>query len=192
MKFTPLTTLNDVIYIEPKLYGDERGYFFESYRQDTFSAAGVTTSFVQVNQSHSCKGVLRGLHFQKKPHAQAKLVRVLAGTIFDVAVDIRPDSPTFCKWDYAELAAERHDMLYIPEGFAHGFYVTSEVATLSYSCSAIYAPESEVTIRWDDPTIDIQWPFEDMPICSEKDNSGIFSDQLKHGSTSSFTNDFSA
>ena len=145
MKFTQDKTLKDVIYIEPKRFGDDRGYFFEAYHQDKFKENGITCDFVQSNQSKSTKGVLRGLHYQKAPKAQA--VSWVEGSIFDVAVDIRTDSPTFGKWVGYELSSDRHDMLFIPESFAHGFYVLSETATVMYMCSNTYAPELKLQLN---------------------------------------------
>jgi len=172
MKFTP-TSLSDVILIEPKLFCDDRGYFFESYHQEKFSQNGITTPFVQDNQSLSEKGTLRGLHYQNDPKAQAKLIRVLYGEIFDVAVDIRPQSPTYLRWVGMTLNSTTHQMLYIPAGFAHGFYVLSEKATITYKCSAPYAPELEKTLKWDDPKLNISWPLLPnlAPILSEKDRN---------------------
>ena len=174
MIFTADKQLKDIIYIQPTIHGDDRGYFFESYHIDRFKHAGIHHSFVQVNQSFSQNGILRGLHFQKAPHEQAKLVKVVDGCIFDVAVDIRQTSPTFGQWTGYTLSANKHDMLFIPEGFAHGFYVVSPTATIMYHCSAVYAPSHEVSIRYDDPDIGIKWPYTSTPILSKKDQNGQF------------------
>ena len=151
------TRIPDVMVIEPTVFGDARGYFMETYQKDEFAAAGIDREFVQDNQSRSTRGVLRGVHFQKE-HTQAKLVRVTLGEVFDVAVDCRPHSPTFGQWVGETLSAENKKMLYIPEGFAHGFLVLSEVAEFTYKCSDIYWPSAEGGIPFDDPTVGIQWP----------------------------------
>lgn len=169
MKFTKDKACPEVIYIEPKLFGDDRGYFFEAFHQKRFQENGINEVFVQDNQSRSSKGVLRGLHYQKNPKEQAKCVRVLEGEVFDVAVDIRKDSPQFGKWTGYRLDSESKNMLYIPKGFAHGFYVLSEFATVIYKCAGYYAPDHEVSIRYDDPDINIKWPLSANPILSEKD-----------------------
>ena len=164
------TEIADVFIIEPKLFGDARGYFMETYNEQDFVAAGITARFVQDNQSSSTKGVLRGLHFQKQ-HPQAKLVRVLSGEVFDVAVDIRPDSPTYGKWVGVNLSAENHRQFFVPKGFAHGFLVLSEQAEFAYKCDEFYYPEDEGGIIWNDPDIAIEWPLPEgvEPILSEKD-----------------------
>lgn len=143
--------------IEPKVFGDHRGYFMETYNQKDFEAAGLTMQFVQDNQSSSAKGVLRGLHFQKN-HPQGKLVRVVSGCVFDVAVDIRPRSETYGKWYGVELSAENKKQFYIPPGFAHGFLVLSDTAEFCYKCTDFYHPEDEGGLMWNDPAIGIQWP----------------------------------
>jgi dTDP-4-dehydrorhamnose 3,5-epimerase len=143
--------------ITPQVFGDERGYFFESYSQRDFLSAGIAHTFVQDNQSFSRRGVLRGLHFQKK-HPQGKLVRVIHGEVFDVAVDIRKDSPTFGKWHGVTLSDEKHNQFFVPSGFAHGFLVLSETALFSYKCTDFYHPEDEGGIIWNDPAIGIVWP----------------------------------
>lgn len=158
MKFTP-TEIQDVILIEPEVFEDDRGYFFEVYHWEKFRKAGIHSAFIQHNQSKSVQGTLRGMHYQETPHEQGKLVRVLSGEIFDVAVDIRPDSPDFKKWVARKLSAGRKDMLYIPPGFAHGFYTLSETAEIEYKCTDLYAPQYEQTIRWDDPQFGIEWPL---------------------------------
>ena len=158
----------DVILITPRVFTDERGFFIETYQKDDFAKAGITGEFVQQNHSKSVKGVLRGLHYQKEPYAQAKLVRCLKGEIFDVAIDIRKNSPSFGKYVSATLSAENKNMLYIPRGFAHGFEVLSDEAEITYSIDNIYAKESESGIIWNDPSIKINWPIK-SPILSEKD-----------------------
>ena len=155
--------------IQPKVFADNRGYFFESWSQRDFDVAGITYNFVQDNQSKSSKGVLRGLHFQKK-HPQGKLVRVLSGEVFDVAVDIRKDSATYGKWYGVILSAERQNQFFISPGFAHGFLVLSDEAVFAYKCTDFYHPEDEGGIMWNDPSVGIQWPKLDVPyIFSEKD-----------------------
>lgn len=156
--------------IEPKVFGDERGYFMETYHYEDFKAAGLSMVFVQDNQSMSRKGVLRGLHFQKE-HPQGKLVRVLSGSVYDVAVDLRKNSKTYGKYFGVVLTAENKKMFYVPEGFAHGFLVLSETAEFTYKCTDFYHPEDEGGIMWNDPDIGIEWPItEDMTVLlSEKD-----------------------
>ena len=144
--------------IEPTVHGDARGYFMETYNQKDMEEAGLTMQFVQDNQSSSTKGVLRGLHYQKN-HTQGKLVRVLSGEVYDVAVDIRKGSKTYGKWFGVTLSAEKKNMFYIPEGFAHGFYVLSDTAEFAYKCTDFYDPSSEAGIKWDDPTIGVKWPI---------------------------------
>ena len=164
MKITP-TDIADVLVIEPKVFGDERGFFLESFNQRTFNdAVGTEVQFVQDNHSRSARGVLRGLHFQRPPHAQGKLVRVTQGSVFDVAVDIRKDSPTFGRWVGVELSGENHKQLWIPAGLAHGFLVTSDSADFLYKTTDYYAPQAEGCIRWDDPAVGIEWPDAGMPI----------------------------
>ena len=161
------TALSGVLLIEPRVFGDERGYFFEAWNAERCRSHGIDAVFVQDNVSFSRRGIIRGLHFQN-PSAQAKLVSVLAGSVFDVAVDVRLGSPTFGQWVGVDLSAENHRQLFIPEGFAHGFAVTSETALFSYKCSCGYSPGSERTIRWDDPDLDIGWPVSN-PVLSPKD-----------------------
>lgn len=172
MKFTP-TAIPDVILIEPRVFGDSRGFFMETYQAKLFAEAGIPTSFVQDNHSGSPKGVLRGLHYQIR-HAQGKLVRVIAGEVYDVVVDLRKSSPTFGNWMGMFLSAENKRQLWIPEGFAHGFLVTSEWAEFMYKVTDFYSPESERTILWNDSTIGIEWPCLDggMPTLSAKDANG--------------------
>jgi len=157
-----------VILIEPQVFSDERGFFMEAYKYSEFASFGITERFVQDNHSRSKKGVLRGLHYQNPPKAQGKLVRVISGEIFDVAVDIRKGSPTFGKWVGIKLSAENKRMLYIPPGFAHGFCVLSDIAEVLYKTTEEFAPECEAGIIWDDPDIGIDWPIK-TPILSPKD-----------------------
>jgi dTDP-4-dehydrorhamnose 3,5-epimerase len=155
--------------IQPTVFGDERGYFFESYSRRDFEAAGLTTRFVQDNQSRSVKGVLRGLHFQRA-HPQGKLARVIAGEVFDVAVDIRPGSPTRGGWHGGTLSGEKGNQVYVSEGFAHGFLVVSEAAVFSYKCTDFYYPGDEGGIVWNDPALGIRWPELGMEyLLSDKD-----------------------
>jgi dTDP-4-dehydrorhamnose 3,5-epimerase len=170
MKVTP-TAIPDVLVIEPRVFGDARGFFFESWNQQAFSdAVGRDVTFVQDNHSRSSKGVLRGLHYQVEPHAQGKLVRVILGRIFDVAVDIRQGSPTFGRWVGMELGAEDHGQLWIPAGFAHGFLVISDSAEVLYKTTGYYRPDAERSLRWDDATVAIRWPDVGLtPTLSAKD-----------------------
>lgn len=166
------TPLADVKILEPRVFGDERGYFFESYNQAAVARLlGRPVAYVQDNQSRSARGVLRGLHYQIR-QAQGKLVRVLRGEIYDVAVDIRRGSDTFGQWFGLTLSADNHQQLWVPEGFAHGFYVLSEFAEVLYKTTDYYAPEHERCIRWDDPDLGIQWPLEGAPKLSDKDLHG--------------------
>ena len=161
----------EVKIIEPTVFEDERGFFFESFNHKRFEEAiGYNVTFVQDNHSKSTKGVLRGLHYQSPPHAQGKLVRVVQGEVFDVAVDIRRSSPTFGQWVSVMLSADKKKQLWIPEGFAHGFITLSEIAEFLYKTTNYYAPRSERAIRWNDPEIDIQWPLFITPLVSSKDN----------------------
>ena len=169
MKATPLA-IPDVILLEPRVFGDERGFFFESFNQRVFEdAIGHAVQFVQDNHSKSEQGVLRGLHYQLPPKAQGKLVRVVQGEVFDVAVDIRKDSPTFGQWVAEILSAENKKQLWIPAGFAHGFLTLSETAEFLYKTTDYYAPEFERSIIWNDPTINIHWPTDITPQLSAKD-----------------------
>jgi dTDP-4-dehydrorhamnose 3,5-epimerase len=164
------TEIQGVFIIEPKVFGDSRGYFFESFSKKEFDSKIGPVEFVQDNESKSCYGVVRGLHFQKPPHAQAKLVRVVKGKVLDVAVDLRKDSPTYGKHVAVELSEENHRQLFIPRGFAHGFAVLSDQAVFQYKCDDYYAPETEGAIAWDDPEIGIDWKIpEDKVILSPKD-----------------------
>lgn len=172
MKATPLA-IADVLVIEPKVFGDARGYFYESFNQAAFDAVvGRKVAFVQDNHSRSARHVLRGLHYQIQ-QTQGKLVRVVEGEVFDVAVDLRQSSPTFGKWVGAILSEENRRQLWVPEGFAHGFVVLSDYASFLYKTTDYYAPEHERTIKWDDPSIGIEWPFEGAPILSAKDQVGV-------------------
>lgn len=162
------TNIDGVYIIEPQVFGDARGYFYESYKKSDFDSAGLYYCFVQDNQSKSKKGVLRGLHYQKK-YPQAKLVRVLDGEVFDVAVDLRKNSQTYGKWIGAILSSDNKRMLMIPKGFAHGFLVLSDFATFAYKCDEVYHPEDEEGIIWNDPTIGIEWPICEELLLSEKD-----------------------
>jgi dTDP-4-dehydrorhamnose 3,5-epimerase len=167
------TELPGVLIIEPKVFGDARGFFLESWNEQTFARAGLTMKFVQDNHSLSTQGALRGLHYQLQ-HTQGKLVRVTAGEVFDVAVDLRRSSPTFGKWIGVTISAENKRMLWVPPGFAHGFYVVSPQAEFMYKCTDFYDPASEQTLAWDDPTVGIQWPL--VPgvetLLSAKDRQG--------------------
>lgn len=169
MPFIP-TNLKEVIIFNPDIYEDERGYFFESYNEKLFAANGITAKFVQDNQSFSKYGVLRGLHYQHEPFAQAKLVRVVSGAIFDAAVDIRKNSPNYGKWTGEILSADNKKQMFIPRGFAHGFVVISEYAEVIYKCDNLYSPEHGAGIAYDDKNIAINWPLKKHEIIlSEKD-----------------------
>ena len=166
------TGIEGLYVLEPRVFKDSRGYFFESYHRDLLKDLGWDFEFVQDNQSRSAYGVIRGLHYQKEPHAQTKLVRVIEGSIFYVAVDLRKDSPTYAQWFGVELSAENHLQLLIPKGFAHGFSVLTDNATLYYKCDNYYHPESESGIRFDDPQLAIDWKIDPgRRIISEKDKA---------------------
>lgn len=172
MKITP-SEIQDLLIIEPKVFGDQRGYFMESFNAEHFrQATGLDVSFVQDNESLSRRGVVRGLHYQLPPYAQAKLVRVVKGCVWDVVVDLRRSSPTFGRYMAVELSAENKRQLFIPKGLAHGFAVLSEEAIFQYKCDAYYHPEAEGAVAWNDPTLNIPWPIptEEM-ILSEKDKN---------------------
>ena len=162
------TPIEGVYEIEVKKYGDNRGYFMETYKKSDFDSAGLKYDFIQDNQSKSKKGVLRGLHIQRT-YAQAKLVRCIEGEVFDVCVDLRKNSPTYGKWHGVVLSAERGNQFMIPRGFAHGFITLSETATFCYKVDELYHPEDETGIKWNDPDIGIVWPFDGEPLLSEKD-----------------------
>ena len=169
------TDIEGVLVLEPKVFNDARGYFFESYNERDFNALVGNVNFIQDNESRSQYGVLRGLHFQKGEHSQAKLVRVVRGKVYDVAVDIRKSSPTFRKYVGVELTEDNHRQFFIPRGFAHGFAVMSDIAVFQYKCDNLYAPESEGAIMWNDPDLDIKWPVAaDNIILSEKDKHHPF------------------
>ena len=179
MKVTK-TTIEGVLILEPKVFGDERGFFMESFNQMTFDGAvGRHVEFVQDNHSRSAQNVLRGMHYQLPPHAQGKLVRVTQGAVFDVAVDMRRSSPTFGQWIGAELSGSNHRQLWLPEGVAHGFLVLSETADFLYKTTAYYAPQAEAALRWDDPKVAVKWPLADgvAPTLSPKDATAPDLDQ---------------
>ena len=163
------TSLKDVLLIEPTVFEDKRGFFMETYQKETYRELGIDSDFVQDNLSFSVRGTLRGLHYQL-PHAQAKLVQVITGEIFDVTVDIRRDSPSFGQWTGFRLSDKNKRQIYIPEGFAHGFCVLSETAVFTYKCSDFYSPDTERGILWSDPDIGVDWPVE-KPVLSEKDRN---------------------
>ena len=163
--------LEGLLIIEPKVFGDARGFFLETWNRSRYREVGLHDDFVQDNVSFSCRGTLRGLHFQN-PNPQGKLLQVLLGEVFDVAVDIRRSSPTFGKWHGLVLSAENKRQFYIPSGFAHGFAVLSETALFQYKCTGLYSPKDEMAIRWDDPDIGIQWPLKE-PLLSERDAKGM-------------------
>lgn len=160
-----------VLVLEPKVFSDARGFFLETYNERVFSELGIGGRFVQDNQSHSKKGVLRGMHYQLQ-QAQGKLVRVLQGEIFDAVVDLRRQSPTFGKWVGERLSSKNQRMLWVPKGFAHGFYTLSESADVAYKVTDFYAPQLEATLLWNDPDVGIAWPLEGEPILSNKDRAG--------------------
>jgi len=162
------TKLPGTLLIEPRVFSDGRGYFFESYHFERYSQHGIRDQFVQDNLSYSVKGTLRGLHYQS-PHSQAKLVQVLSGEVFDVAVDIRSGSPAFGQWEGVLLSSENRRQFYIPKGFAHGFCVLSDTAIFSYKCDDFYAPDCEAGVLWSDPDLGIDWPVK-APVISEKDS----------------------
>lgn len=165
------TELAGVLVVEPKVFGDARGWFTETYSVERYRAAGITLPFVQDNLSRSSRGILRGLHLQS-PHAQGKLVWVPEGSVFDVALDVRVGSPTFGRWFGTELSSDNHRQLWIPPGFAHGFMVTSEHCLFAYKCTDLYVPEAEIGVAWDDPAIGIRWPLPDA-VLSPKDRKNL-------------------
>jgi len=170
------TAISDVLVLEPKVFGDARGFFLESYNARAFSeVTGLAPQFVQDNHSRSAKGVLRGLHYQIR-QPQGKLVRVVSGAVFDVAVDLRRSSPSFGRWVGAELSAENHRQMWIPPGFAHGFVVLSDSADFLYKTTDYYAPEHERCLLWNDPTVGVQWPLGAEPLLSAKDRQGALLD----------------
>lgn len=171
-------SIKGVVLVVPKVFEDSRGFFLETYEKNSFSKNGINFNVIQSNQSKSSRGVLRGLHFQKKEHAQAKLVKCLYGEIFDVAVDVRPDSDTFGKYVGVKLTDQNKNMLYIPRGFAHGFEVLSDSAEVAYNVDNNYAPEMESGLLWSDKTVGIDWPIKD-PLLSDKDKKWPTLSQLK-------------
>ncbi len=175
------TRIPDVKILQPKVFGDERGFFMETFRTNEFREACADRVFVQENHSRSTQGILRGLHYQMQ-QPQGKLVRVVSGSVYDVAVDLRRSSPTFGQWVGVELSAENKLQLWVPEGFAHGFYVTSEDAEFVYKCTDYYAPEHERCLMWDDPTLGIDWPLVggNTPALSEKDSQGSTWDSAEY------------
>jgi len=162
------TKIPDLLIIKPSVFKDDRGYFFESYSKGKFMAQGIDQNFVQDNESKSMKGVLRGLHFQKPPFAQGKLVRVMKGAVIDVAVDLRKSSPTYGQWASIELTEDNKFMYWVPPGFAHGFATLEDNTVFFYKCTNVYNKESEGSLRWNDPTLNIEWGL-DQPLLSEKD-----------------------
>ncbi len=180
---TQTTEIEGIVIIEPQVFGDSRGYFMETYQKEKYAAAGIDVTFVQDNESMSRYGVVRGLHYQAEPFAQAKLIRVVAGRVLDVAVDIRKNSPTFGKVFTLELSSENKLQLFLPHGIAHGFAVLSETAVFTYKCDNFYAPQYERTIRFDDPSLAIDWkiPVANR-IISDKDKKGVAFNLIMHNS----------
>lgn len=172
------TPIEGLVILEPRIFHDTRGYFYESYNQQKMKELGIDTIFVQDNQSYSQKGVIRGLHFQKPPFAQAKLVRVIKGKVLDVAVDIRKSSPTYGQHFSIILTGENHRQFLIPEGFAHGFVALEDDSIFTYKCSQFYHKEAEMSIRYNDPTLNINWGLDNAPIMTEKDLCGVLFDQF--------------
>lgn len=173
------TQIEGLVIVQPSVFGDERGYFMETYNKEEFEKQGLDMTFIQDNESKSKKGVLRGLHFQRKC-SQGKLVRCTQGAVWDVGVDLRKGSPTYGEWAGVELSAENKTMFYIPEGFAHGFVVLSDEATFNYKCTNLYAPEYDGGIRWNDPDIGVEWPVEGLELLlSEKDQKQPFLKDIK-------------
>lgn len=172
------TPIEGVLLVKPKVFGDKRGFFVETWQKKRYEEAGINLPFVQDNHSMSTKGILRGLHFQKK-HPQGKLVMVSHGEVFDVAVDLRKDSPSFGQWFGALLTAENRHQLWLPPGMAHGFVVLSETAHFHYKCTDYYHPEDEGSIRWNDPDVDVKWPISFEPVVSEKDAKAPFFADIK-------------
>ncbi len=172
------TSLHGILLLEPRVFGDDRGFFLESYNQRSFAELGISESFVQDNQSFSGRNVVRGLHYQIR-QPQGKLVRAIVGEILDVALDMRRDSPTFGKWETFRLSGESHRMLWIPPGFAHGFRVVSEHAHVLYKATDFYAPEHERTVLWSDPALNIDWELDGEPVISAKDQRGLTFEQAE-------------
>lgn len=174
------TAIPDVVLVEPKVFGDDRGWFYESWNRRSFQALGIDAEFVQDNHSRSARGVLRGLHYQLPPHAQGKLVRVVRGSVFDVAVDVRRSSPSFGQWVGVGLSEANHRQLWLPPGFAHGFIVTSDSADFLYKTTGFYEPHAERSVRWDDPRLAIAWPEAALPpTLSGKDAAAPLLDQAE-------------
>jgi dTDP-4-dehydrorhamnose 3,5-epimerase len=173
------TQLPEVVIVQPQVFGDQRGFFLETWHARKFADAGIDAAFVQDNRSRSSKGTLRGLHLQLE-HSQGKLVQAISGEIFDIAVDVRKNSPNFGKWVSCILSEENKHALWIPPGFAHGFYVMSDTADVLYKCTDFYMPQYERTVRWDDPDLNIPWPLDGAtPILSAKDSNGLTLQELK-------------
>lgn len=172
------TPIEGLVILEPRIFHDTRGYFYESYNQQKMSELGIDTIFVQDNQSYSQKGVIRGLHFQRPPFAQAKLVRVIKGKVLDVAVDIRKGSPTYGQHYSVLLTGDNHRQFFIPEGFAHGFVALEDNSIFTYKCSHFYHKEAEMSIRYNDPILNIDWGLDEAPIMTEKDLCGVLFDQF--------------
>lgn len=172
------TKIPDLYIVKPQVFEDHRGYFFESYNKETFLRLGIDQNFVQDNESKSMKGVLRGLHFQRPPHAQGKLVRVIRGAVLDVAVDLRVSSPTFGQWESVELTQDNKWMYWVPPGFAHGFVTLEDNTIFSYKCTNVYNKESESCILWNDPMLKIDWNTPN-PMLSEKDKDGVLFQDFK-------------
>lgn len=172
------TPIEGLVILEPRIFHDTRGYFYESYNQQKMSKLGIDTIFVQDNQSYSQKGVIRGLHFQRPPFAQAKLVRVIKGKVLDVAVDIRKGSPTYGQHYSVLLTGDNHRQFFIPEGFAHGFVALEDNSIFTYKCSQFYHKEAEMSIRYNDPILNIDWGLDETPIMTEKDLCGVLFDQF--------------
>lgn len=172
------TEIDGLLIIKPRVFGDSRGYFFESYQRELYKQAGILDDFVQDNESKSSKGVLRGLHFQRPPYAQGKLVRVVSGSVLDVAVDLRPASPTYGKHVAIELSADNKLQFWIPPGFAHGFLTLDDNTLFLYKCTAFYNKPAEECIAWNDPDLNIHWGIQE-PLVSEKDQGGIFFNNFK-------------
>jgi dTDP-4-dehydrorhamnose 3,5-epimerase len=174
------TAIPDVLILEPTVFGDDRGFFFESFNaRDFWSATGLKVDFVQDNHAGSRRGVLRGLHFQRPPMAQGKLVRATVGEVYDVAVDIRSDSPTFGRWVGIVLSAQNRRQLWIPSGLAHGYLVTSEVAEFQYKATEYYSPAHEGVLAWNDPRVGIIWPTDQLPVVAPRDAAGLSLDTLR-------------
>jgi dTDP-4-dehydrorhamnose 3,5-epimerase len=185
MKFLP-TAIPEVVLVQPDVFGDDRGFFLETYQQRKYGAAGLPETFVQDNHSYSVRGTLRGLHAQVR-RPQGKLIRAILGEIFDVAVDIRPGSPTFGHWVSAVLSGENHHQLYVPPGFAHGFCVTSDTAHVQYKCTELYEKDDEIAILWNDPKIGVAWPTAE-PLLSPRDVAALPLAEIVHKLTDYGTN----